>query len=326
MAAAAWDALALDGELEAIFHARLDRVLAPSKFTQRLQPELLALLRSALLYLSSTSMNAASPGLALLGLRRCVRSSAEHGGGTALPPHGTASLPRTPSASRMLVYAAVAVVLPWAWVRLSQLLTSRAANSPSVGRQLRTMRRLEGLAALASLIVTLRFLQRSGVGVAPTVPMLLAGLRLMPTLQAAARPPAFDFMEQQLIWRCVADVMLAGRRLWHAGPASTPATLVGNAGAGPASVTTAAHRHLARLGRHLRLLPPAAADHEGPPAAAEDLNSEACVFCGAASAHTARELACGHRGCYYCVTTARMASAWARCPVHNCGARLAEQT
>ena len=66
-----WDALALDGELEALLHARLQRALAPSKQAQHWVPEARAALRAVLLWLASTG--GASSAESLLGLRRCAR-------------------------------------------------------------------------------------------------------------------------------------------------------------------------------------------------------------------------------------------------------------
>ena len=70
--------------------------------------------------------------------------------------------------SHTLAYAAIVVLLPWAWARLSQLLATRDAADPAAAqsrpRWLVIVRRLEGLVALASLLVTIRFLQRGGRG------------------------------------------------------------------------------------------------------------------------------------------------------------------
>jgi hypothetical protein len=300
--AAAWDALALDGELEELFHARLQRALASSKSAQRLQPEVRACLRAALLWLSS----AASPGEALLGLRRGACGT-ERRREVALPAVSTSATPLP--ASRALAHAALVVLLPWVWVRLSQLLSSSGGGVRDVetaGRRLRVVRRLEGLAALASLLVTLRFLRRGGAGAAPTLPMLLAGIGLARALPAAPRPPAFDFMEQQLVWRSVADLLLAGRRVWHSA-AATSAT------------SAAPPLRWPLLWQRLGLLP---ADADAA-AEAGGVDPAACVFCAAAAPHTPRELPCGHHACYYCLTTARMASSRARCPASGCGVWLA---
>ena len=71
-AASALDALTLDAELESLLHSRLQRILATCKIVN--QPEALAALRAALLWLGS----GATPGEVLLGLRRnTLRAAAE---------------------------------------------------------------------------------------------------------------------------------------------------------------------------------------------------------------------------------------------------------
>ena len=222
--------------------------------------------------------------------------------------------------SHTLAYAAIVVLLPWAWARLSQLLATRDAADPAAAqsrpRWLVIVRRLEGLVALASLLVTIRFLQRGGRG-APSLPMLLTGITLMHGLPSLPRPPAFDFMEQHLIWRCVADVMLAGRRLWRAGPQALPppsAMSPEQQQQQAAAEARPTELFVRRLGRRLGLLPQTAEDEQvvgAPTAAAAAL---ACVFCGAEPPHTSQPVSasCSHRACYYCVATARLASTRAR--------------
>ena len=146
--------------------------------------------------------------------------------------------------------------------------------------------------------------------------MLLAGLHLVPSSKFVPLPPAFDFMEQQLLWRCVADLMLSARRLWYAAPQMQ---LVGTHDTAAAAAEQPAASMLERLGRRLGLR---ASHDEGAPSAVGDSTDRAstCAFCGASPPHTPQIAPCGHGCCYFCVASARMASTWARCP--RCAVRL----
>ena len=315
------DALALDNELEVLLHARLQRVLGASKFVERLQPEVLGALRAALHWLASRG--SASVGESLLGLRRCgdadERSTARRG--PALQSRHPQAASGSVAAPRSLLLFCVAVLLPWAWMRLSKLLASQSINAADARsiNWMRVVRRLEGIAALASLLVTLRFLYRGGA-CAPTLPMMVAGVSLAQV--SASGPPALAFMEQQLIWRTVADLMLAGRRLWRAGPQlptppQAPSSTVQAAVASPRPL-----ERLTRLGQRLGLLTTPPGDVAAPINSTEqtDIGPPSCVFCGASPPHTEHLAPCGHRCCYYCIASARLASSSARCP--KCAAAL----
>ena len=324
------DALALDAEIETVLFARWRRVLGSGKFADRLQPEALALLRAALLWMASSSDTRASAGEALLGLQRRswsdVDKASHHGtalSSAILPAAAAAASASGVSKRRVLLLGAVAILLPWAWTRLSQQLASRDADGP---RWMRLVRRLEGIAAVGSLLVTMRFLHRGG---APTLPMFIAGMSLAHALPMVPRPPAFDFMEQQLVWRCIADLMLAARNLWQAAPRlPSPA----NAPDESAATAQPAREMLARFAQRIGLLPSTGTqagivtagpdgDQEGDQEGDEEGDQEdACAFCGAAPAHTPLAAPCGHVCCYYCLATARVASTRARCP--RCRTRL----
>lgn len=327
------DALTLDGELEALLRTRWQRILGP-KLADSLQPEAAALIRAALLWLSfSSSRGAASAGEALLGMQRRTSVSA-----TRLSPMNRLDTSTTtaiatsgaPSTTRLLLLGCTSILLPWAWARLSKLLAAwdatrgDAAEHASRPLWLRLVRRVEGCTLLISLLVTLRYVHRGGGAASPTLPMLCAGVGLAQALPAVPRPPSFDFMEQQLVWRCVADLMLAGRGLWRAAPQTVEV-----AGTSAAARRPPQRRGelVMRLAQRLRLVAYDADESDASSMGAADrsettatLTTTACVFCGASPPHTAQVAPCGHAACYYCIASTRLASSRARCP--QCNARL----
>jgi hypothetical protein len=195
--ASALDALTLDAEIEALLFGRWQHACGHigGHLGARVQPEARAILRTVILYLSSCADNA-GPGQALLRLRRAYYA-ASASGRRAVGPLIAVTPPEVgaqrASRSRTLLYGCLTILLPWVWTRLSQL-ASRCDDATRRWR-LRAMRRVEGCIAIASLLVTLRFLHR---GVSPSLPMLLVGMQLVHALPRAPLPPAFDFMEQQV--------------------------------------------------------------------------------------------------------------------------------
>lgn len=186
------DATLLNMELETLLLARWQQVCGSAGGF--MDPKVS--LRAALLYLASLSGDAA-PGEALLRLHRTAAPLEDAGTALELPLAPSAARRRrgTLSASRRLVYGCLVVLLPWAWARLSKhLAASDAREHPQHPRWLKAMRRVEGAVALGAVLASLRFLYRGG---APTLPMLLVGLHLVPSTPGAALPPAFEFMEQQ---------------------------------------------------------------------------------------------------------------------------------
>ena len=347
MTAAVLDSMSLDGEIESLLVTRWQQVCAHAgeRLSSRLQPELLAALRLTLLYLSWHGDDA-SPAQALLRLRRArQRSSAADSRGFAVG--GLAPTPRPVPAKRMLLYGCLIVLVPWAWTRISQRLASRRADgaedTTARRRRLRLMRQIEGGVALASFAVALRYILKSGRA-APTLPMLLVGMELVRSVPSARAPPAFDFMEMQLVWQCLADVMLSARELWQAAPRAvhTPARRTTPSGEDDeaeamvdddASASTSPWPLLSRFGHWLRAdAEPAltlrndADEAHGKPHADgaevdDGLNHQAiCVFCGADPPNTPQVAPCGHASCYFCLATARMESRRTTCP--QCGVLL----
>ena len=337
MASLVLDALALDAELESILLTRAQHVCSHlgGRVSGAVQPELTALLRGALWCLSTSSSTAAgdaTAGQALLGLRQAELPAgcAETGAalelrptsrGTALALAGasaaTASSGSSSARRASILYGVLMVLVPWAWARLSQLATD--PERPELLRWARWMRRAEGAASLASLLVALRFLHS---GRSPTLPMALVGLQLACALPQSPRRPIFDFMEQQLVWRTLADLALAVRAVAHSsGRALLPPSVSRQRGARESSLAGGATELAVRLGRSVGLLSPpppsapadqAAADEDDEKAEAADGPARGCVFCGESPPHTPQLTPCGHACCYFCVATARMARA--RCP------------
>lgn len=196
------DAIALDGELEALLLDRFSKVWGDNRFVDSKSA-----LRALLLALGGDS----APGEALLRLRRiATRALPESDAGAALDlsparsgrhdgdarPHAATTL----ASSRRLLLGCLVIIVPWTWAHVSRRLAAPCSDEEEERRRarwLKAMRRVEGFVALASLLVTLRYLYRGG---APTLPMLLCGVQLVPMAsdRAASLPPAFDFMEQQV--------------------------------------------------------------------------------------------------------------------------------
>ena len=116
----------------------------------------------------------------------------------------------------------------------------------------------------------------------------------------------------QLIWRTMADLLLAGRQLSHAAPQAP--TLTPNGTTAVSSSTTVGWP--TRIGRWLGVLRAAEDPDMGP----SEWEEGVCVFCGASPPHTVQTAPCGHVCCYFCVARARMSSRRARCP--RCAVRL----
>lgn len=317
----AFDALALDGELEKLLHDRWDAVCATlgGRFAALAQPELQAALRGLLWYLSAF-VGSRSPGQALLNLHCAAGDAAPEAlqrVGPALdrPTSGRAapdasSVPR----SRRLLHGALVVLLPWVWARLARL--TNDPDHPERRRWTRWMNRAEGLVACASLLVALRFLRD---GRYPSLPMALLGIRLVYTVPEYRPAPVFQFMEQQLIWRTVADTAVAVRSLLHSGPRALPPPPSMREDTEEAGAQEAARPDpvpyfggLRRWVRSVAGVDSAAAQSGGGGVPLVDVAG--CVLCGADPPHTRRPAACGHEACYFCLASARLADADARCP------------
>ena len=142
--------------------------------------------------------------------------------------------------------------------------------------------------------------------------MALLGMRLVYTSPASRPRPAFEFMEQQLVWRTLADTAVAFRALMHAGARPLPPPPGARAAARRAPGAWESFRSWVGFGAQ-----PSAADADGG-----SLAPGACVMCGADPPHTPQLAACGHRLCYFCFASARLHGGRARCPHPQCSATL----
>jgi len=304
------DALQLDEELEALLYARCEAVCrhAGGKVVNRFEPELRAVLRAALWYLSTVS-GEATPAQQLLNMHRVAGAALPRAllqRGPALEPANSEvygrTLLRVPRRSSV-IYGVLTVLLPWAWARISQL----GIDHPERLRWLRWMRFAEGWTTLASVLVSAHFDVR---GRWPTLPMALVGMQLVYTLPNRPYVPNLEFALQQRIWREMADVAVAARALYHSRGRLVGAAAVRvahSAAAPPGPLTRCVRAAAGRLG----LLAPT---EEDDPDDAIDAERQGCVFCAAHPANTPTPAPCGHMCCYFCVSVARMASARATCP------------
>ena len=315
-ASLALDAVSLNEELESMLLERCEGLCSASgnRLLRMLIPEVRALLRGVLWYLSTATE--ATSGEALLGLHRvagAATASSNLERGTAIEP----ALSRTRPAServprlRSLLHGALVVLLPWAWARLSQVATD--GIRPERLRWARWMRRAEGCAAIASVLVTLHFVR---TGRSPTLPMALLGMQLhYVSERASVRQPAFDFMEQLLVFRTIADAAVAARGLAHAAPRTVPTSRVEPAHERP-WLLNALRRQLG-----WELLSEGGGDAD---AHALVSDTDGCVFCAADPPHTPQKAPCSHSCCYFCIASALMTDSRAVCP--RCGQRLKEAT
>jgi len=190
------DASAIDKELSDALLRQWDGACSHlgSGFCVRFQPELHALLRTAM-WQFSVGSGVPTPGQAMQGLSYSAAPAGAVGSaiGPVLqppPPRGGAppALRRWQRAGHFLL----AVALPWAWARAAHLAT--APDHPERLRWWRAMQRAEGLLQLLSLLCALRMLCSAR---APSLPMALLGMHLVQT--ATTRYAAdFEFMNQEV--------------------------------------------------------------------------------------------------------------------------------
>ena len=299
------DALQLDEELESLLYARCESIFAHcGGLANLIQPELRALLRGALWYLS-TQEGEVSPGQMLLNLHRTTGSAVPSELQRRGPVIERSVKPTAPqlrvARTRSVLYGMLVVLVPWAWSRLSQMAAD--PEHPERMRWLKWLQRIEAIVATASVFVSLRFLQ---VGRSPTLPMALIGMQLALTMPARPRRPIFELMEQQLVWRTLAEFSVAARGLYHSGGRLVHA---------PRDV----HQNSTHEGGWFTIFHTARRWLGGSEAEAAFKTHTAipeggCVFCGACPPHTPVRTPCGHLGCYFCLSVARMASAHSKCP------------
>ncbi|KAL1507618.1 hypothetical protein AB1Y20_007237 [Prymnesium parvum] len=303
----ALDAVALDTELEALLHSLWEQAWCDgvgASTWERLKPELSALLRGVMWWFSM-GVGSRTAGMALLNLhcaptaesRRCLPWRPAHLGSPSC------ASPAALSRSQRVLHALLVVLLPWAWARAMQRVTTQ--DSPRAARLLRLMRRLETAVALATVGVSARFLVARQ---SPTLPMVLSGMKLQYTDVSKPRRPAFEFMEQQLAWSALADILLVVRRLWHLSPRALPR---------PAASATE-NDWWGGWG-------PLLTDWGLIARSSTEEYTVGCALCGADPVHSSQLSACGHEFCYYCIATTCMASTSATCPRCRARLRIAEQ-
>ena len=303
------DALQLDEELESLLYARCrDMGSYAGAIVHNVEPEMRALLRASLWYISART-GEASPAQLLLNMHRCAGAALPR----ALQLEGPALEPPIPVAAvrgdlavrvpraRSMLYGALVVLMPWLWTRLTQFVAH--PDHPERHRWLRWMRRVERATDIVSLLITFRFIH-SGHS-PPTLPMALVGMRLVHTRPAVSRRPAFELAHQQLWLRVLAQFSVSARELYHSGGYVVPAPALQQR-AQPTSDSLS--QRVAAVGRGLGLLSPKLDDD------APSEETDGCVFCGACPAHTPSPAPCGHMCCYFCLAVARMASSRRRCP------------
>ena len=205
------------------------------------------------------------------------------------------------------------------------------------------MRRAEAVAALAGLAISLRHLLRGGG--APTLPLALAGLRLVYASPLEPRLADLSYMNQELAWRAFADLAasiqalrsatatparpVVARRLTGARAGlATPGALEPNEARSEGTLRGGSSRAEAEPEGRARedgdlpvgplrrmaswVVSVIGLSPEVPPAARLPL--DACGFCGASPMHSPRSAVCGCVFCYYCLAATCLQEASPACP------------
>lgn len=285
------DARAIDAELSHVLRRQWDAACSHfgTGLCLRFQPELHALLRAVMWYFSVGS-GAPTAGEALLGLQRRLKPPMALGNvGMAIEPPaskpapaGSFLLPRALRAADFIL----AVALPWAWARAARV--ASAPDHPERLRWCRLMRRLEAASHLLGLICSLRLLRGARQ---PSVAMALLGLQLVSTTYPAPRHADFDFMNQELAWRVVEDLVASFRPLSLSSAAQAQQDGGATAAAGPSMLRAFVDLVCLRRPQLTALVAPV-----------DDL----CALCNAQPIHTPTVAACGHRFCYFCLGAASL--------------------
>jgi len=326
--ASALDAARLDSELTSLLAEQAGRALAPflrnnPGLAARFHPEITALLEG-LVFARTIARGQPTPGLTLLGLRFVDerRSSAWwwwwrllRGGGRRVGNNGdddddsesqNAHLPL--SAGQRTCYGLATVALTYAWDRAARSGVLASLSEAPRGTRAHTaatvLRRTEAAVAVASLFNSVLFLaQRSRYR---SLLEALLGAGLEPSDPMAPRTLSFDYLNRQLVWHELSELMLAilpllDRRMLSR-CARAMRALVGSSRVASSSTDSAGE---------------AAADD--PEAATTP--SAPCGTCGAREPSTPfAAVPCMHPHCYYC-----LASVCASDPSHECwcGERVA---
>ena len=238
-------------------------------------------------------------------------------------------------------YGLATVAVTYAWDRAARSgLLARLSEAPEGSRRrgaARLLRGAEAAAAVAALANSVLFLAQRSRYRSLLEAALGAGLE--PSDPAAPRTLSFDYLNRQLVWRELSELVLAvlpllDRRLLararralsgvlalpsgalaSAASASAAAAASGRDGGGQASPSSAAGEHATPGAAEGRAEGEGRGRGEPFPAVA------ACGTCGAAPPCTPfAALPCRHAHCYYC-----LASLCAADPTHECwcGERVA---
>lgn len=280
--AAALDAARLDEELTSLLGeqaARAVAAVAPAR-ARALAGELRAAL-AALVLTRTLGRGASTPGMHLLGLR-CV-----HDASVGLPGGRSGADGAAPSPHRVAALGVATIGLRYAWetaaarggLRRLQEAAPRAAS---------VLDAADAVAAGARLANALAFLAG---GRHRTLVERVLGLSLVHANPAAPRALSFDYLNRQLVWHELAQLVLALLPLINA----------------------------RSLSATLRRVLPAPAPGAGSRGAPGDAGP--CGACGAASPSVPfAALPCRHPHCYYCLAAACAADAGHVC---WCGRRVA---
>lgn len=314
-------------------------VLSPG-VAARLHPELTAALE-ALVFFRTIAVGAPTPGLALLGLRfvdsrrgwwwrRWRRREGGEGNSDGGDSGGSASdaldSPPPLSVGQRASYGLATVALTYAWDRAARsgLLASlsEAPQGSRLRRAAALLRNAEAAASVAAFVNSVLFLAQRSRHRSLLEAALGAGLEASDP--AAPRSLSFDYLNRQLVWRELSELMLAvlpllDRRLL----ARWCRRAVSGALALPSSVMVAASASAAAAaGRGGDSGASAASSSSAPEADGGKTEEEeeppapplACGTCGAAPPCTPfAALPCRHPHCYYCI-----ASLCAADPGHEC--------
>ena len=361
--ASALDAARLDSELASLLAEQLGRALAPilrPGVAARLHPELTGAL-GALAFFKTVAVGAPTPGLALLGLRfvdnrssswwlrwllpprrrRGDRTGGDGGGdgGSSSSDGNAGALAFSPpchpsplSVGQRVSYGLATVALTYAWDRAARSgLLASLSEAPEGSRLRRAaglLRNAEAAASVAALANSVLFLAQRSRSRSLLEAALGAGLE--PVDPAAPRTLSFDYLNRQLVWRELSELVLAvlpllDRRLLARARRAVSGVIALPSGALASSSSSSSSSAAAAAGASA-----AASAAAGAPEAAEANAEEggreenppvACGTCGAAPPCTPfAALPCRHAHCYYC-----LASICAADPGHECwcGERVA---
>ena len=216
-------------------------------------------------------------------------------------------------------YGLATVALTYAWDRAARsgILASlfEAPEGTRARRAAMLLRNAEAAASVAAFVNSVLFLaQRSRYR---SLLEAILGTGLEPSDPAAPRSLSFDYLNRQLVWRELSELVLAVLPLLDRRLLARARRAISGALALPASVVSAAAAAASST-------PEAAAEGsaaEDEAGGGEEKSSLTCGTCGASPPCTAfAALPCRHAHCYYC-----LASLCAADPGHECwcGERVA---